>query len=283
MKRYAILVLVLALLLALTACGTEGETPLPDPTVYETPTPLPDVVTVVDIVDRAERDGLGTAEALEGFYGDGEWLYYFPSIRSAYVTVYYSDGTEEPVREALAAGRVTIADLDRFGIGYYKQKLVTVVGMDCQEGVLTALGHFWSDGEYDYYFPCCDTEVTVHLSDGRSLPLQDALWEGRATIADLDRFGISYYRELILRIVDIVDRAVVENIPTDDAVEIFWTDGEFDYAFSSIRSHLVLVRYNDGTEEPIKLALESGRATIGDLDRFDIDYLKGPTNPKTAE
>ncbi len=159
------------------------------------PEPVPDVVTVVDIVDRTKTEPLVTPDVLEGFWHDEEYAYYFSSFRSDLIIVHYSDGTQEPVREALGAGRVTIADLDRFGIGYYKEKIVTVVGMECKEGMLTALGHFWSDEQYDYYFPCMDTEVTVLLSDGHSWPLHDALMADLVTVSDLDEYGIKYYKE----------------------------------------------------------------------------------------
>lgn len=159
------------------------------------PEPVPDVVTVVDIVDLTQSGELCTADALEGFWRDDEYTYYFPSIKSQYIIVHYSDGTEEPVREAMEAGRVTLADLDRFGIDYYKEKIVTVVGMECKEGVLDALELFWSDEEYDYFFPNMGTEVTVHLSDGHSWPLHDALMDGLVTVSDLDDYGIKYYKE----------------------------------------------------------------------------------------
>lgn len=153
------------------------------------------IIYVTDIIDRTETEHLLTADALEGFWSDEEYHYYFSSIKSHYIIVHYSDGTQEPVREAMGAGRVTLGDLDRFGIGYYKEEIVTAVGMECKEGVLDALGLFWSDEEYDYYFPNCDTEVTVLLSDGHSWPLQDALMEELVTVSDLDRYGIRYYKE----------------------------------------------------------------------------------------
>lgn len=159
------------------------------------PEPVPDVVTVVDIVDLTQSGELCTDDALEGFWRDDEYTYYFSSIKSQYIIVHYSDGTEEPVREAMEAGRVTVDDLDRFGIGYYKEKIVTVVGMECKEGVLDALELFWSDEEYDYFFPNMGTEVTVHLSDGHSWPLHDALMDGLVTASDLDDYGIKYYKE----------------------------------------------------------------------------------------
>ena len=80
-------------------------------------------VTVTDIIDRTKTEDLVTADALEGFYADDEYVYYFSSIKSQYIDVYYSDGTSENIKDAVARGRVTIADLDKFEIGYYKMPI----------------------------------------------------------------------------------------------------------------------------------------------------------------
>ena len=189
--------LLLAAVLLLTAgCALAAE-PERSPVISEEPMPVPDSepAAVVDIVDRTETEFLATDDALEGFWRDEEYTYCFPSIKSHYIIVHYSDGTQLPIREAMARGDVTIADLDRFGIGYYKEEVITVVGMECKPGVLDALKLFWSDEDYDYYFPNYDTEVTVLLSDGHSWPLHDALMEGLVTVGDLERYGIEYIRE----------------------------------------------------------------------------------------
>lgn len=63
----------------------------------------------------------GNAElaAEEEFYQDENYVYFFPTIRSGYITVTYLNRASENIRSALDAGRVTIADLDRFHIAYY--------------------------------------------------------------------------------------------------------------------------------------------------------------------
>ena len=85
------------------------------------PEPTPDVVTVVDIIDRTEHEPIVTADVLEGFWSDDEYIYYFGSLKSGLIIVHYSDGTQENVREAMGKSRVTLADLDNYGIKYYKE------------------------------------------------------------------------------------------------------------------------------------------------------------------
>jgi len=73
-------------------------------------------------------------------------------------------------------------------------------------------------------------------------------------------------------VVNIVDRTVTEGLPTDTAFELFYEDGDLEYYFSTMKSHYVLVGYEDGSSEDIVTALEAGRASIADLDTFGIAY-----------
>ena len=73
-------------------------------------------------------------------------------------------------------------------------------------------------------------------------------------------------------VVDIEDRSVTELLPTDEAMELFYEDEYQDYFFPSIRSHLVMVTYSDGSTEDIRMALEKGSVEILDLNRFGIQY-----------
>ena len=76
---------------------------------------------IEDIIYHSDRSG--AHDALEIFYSDGTYSYSFPSIRSSVVIVYYKDGTEQTVKDALAEGKIIISDLDRFGIQYYKDPI----------------------------------------------------------------------------------------------------------------------------------------------------------------
>ncbi len=78
--------------------------------------------TVTNIVDTStDHLDIAFAMALEPIYEDATAVYSFNCIKSHYVFVYYADGTKETVKTALSSGRATIADLDRFGIGYYRE------------------------------------------------------------------------------------------------------------------------------------------------------------------
>lgn len=79
------------------------------------------IETIVDLTKSGE---LATDDALEGFFRDERYVYIFPSIMSQYITVYYKDGTEQNVKEALSEGRIKISDLDWFGIQYDKYPIV---------------------------------------------------------------------------------------------------------------------------------------------------------------
>jgi len=77
---------------------------------------------VLSIVDHSLDDpDRAFATALEPFWEDDANVYSFSCIKSQFVTVYYDDGTEENVKPALQAGRVTMDDLDAFGIRYYTE------------------------------------------------------------------------------------------------------------------------------------------------------------------
>ena len=84
-----------------------------------------EVSQVLDFVIVDYRDTHGFADCgYDVFYTDEEYYYYLPYSRmSEYVIVEYADGTSQNIKEALEAGNITIADLDRFNIEYFKNSL----------------------------------------------------------------------------------------------------------------------------------------------------------------
>ncbi len=75
--------------------------------------------TIRDIVYHSDRGG--KTQMLELFYEDDTYEYYFPDVRSDAVIVYFANGEEVPIKDAMSDGRVTPKDLDLFGIKYYKE------------------------------------------------------------------------------------------------------------------------------------------------------------------
>ena len=81
-----------------------------------------DVGDVVSIKDTTkEINDFACAEALESFYEDDMYKYFWNCMKNKYMIVQYESGFEEPVSEALKYGTITISDLDRFNIDYIKE------------------------------------------------------------------------------------------------------------------------------------------------------------------
>ena len=59
-------------------------------------------------------------------------------------------------------------------------------------------------------------------------------------------------------------------------LEPFYEDENAVYSFPYPISTFIIVTYLNGESEDIITALESGRATISDLDKFGIDYYTEP-------
>ena len=138
MKRLFVYLLALVMVLALVGCNgaqnpketTPEQTPTngttPEETTSEVTTPpegQPDspLKEIYNIVDLSDLQDIPTDDALECFYTDETFEYFFSSIKSEYVMVYYKDGTSENVKAALEAGHITVADLKKFDIWYYRR------------------------------------------------------------------------------------------------------------------------------------------------------------------
>lgn len=127
MKQFSTFLLILGLALFLSACaipGGEGNESLRVFTDTVHPTtgqPANTAKEFESIVDRSK--GMAFPGVLETFFKDDNYTYTFGAPISEYVIVKYTDGTEEPVKDALVGGKIKITDLDRFGIHYYKNRL----------------------------------------------------------------------------------------------------------------------------------------------------------------
>lgn len=74
-----------------------------------------------------------------------------------------------------------------------------------------------------------------------------------------------------------VTEIVVTGQAIDAAIDVFYEDDYYEYCFGTLPQHeYVIVKYSDGTEQNVKTALEEGRITIFELNKFDIEYFKAP-------
>ena len=159
------------------------------------------VKKIIDETDNIED--FFCAQALEPFYSDDNYTYYFGCIKSSYVKVIYEDDTEDSIQDALENGRITIKDLDKYNIGYGKEAKVNniknIVDLtETSEGLVcaSALEEFYRDDKFTYYFSCIkSSQIKVIYSDGTEETIKEALQNNKVTIKDLDKYNIKYYNE----------------------------------------------------------------------------------------
>jgi len=82
-----------------------------------------DIGKVVSIKDKTKNNlNFTCAEALQSFYEDDMYKYFWDCMKNKYMVVQYESGFEETVSDALKYGTITIDDLDKFNIDYIKEK-----------------------------------------------------------------------------------------------------------------------------------------------------------------
>ena len=74
--------------------------------------------TLVD--ETKNKKDFACDEALEGFYADENYTYFWSCIKNKYMIVKYDDGSKELISEALKNNHINIQDLDKFNISYIK-------------------------------------------------------------------------------------------------------------------------------------------------------------------
>ena len=147
-------------------------------------------------------------EKLEFFFEDDEYMYIFDVVCSEFTTVEYYDGSKQNVTEALESGNITISDLDKFRILYYKSP---VLNTSIPEGrfIISDYSHlhgelwgdsiddFYEDDSYSYYYGQYNKSayMIVTYSDGTRENIKEALEKGNITIEDLDKFNIKYCKK----------------------------------------------------------------------------------------
>lgn len=82
-----------------------------------------DTGKVIELKDKTkEIENFMCAEALESFYEDDQYIYFWSCIKNEYMVVIYENGFEETISDALKNKTITISDLDRYNISYYKEE-----------------------------------------------------------------------------------------------------------------------------------------------------------------
>ena len=74
--------------------------------------------TLVD--ETKETKDFVCAEALENFYEDESYTYFWSCIKNKYMIVKYDDGSKELISDALKNNHIEIQILDKFDISYIK-------------------------------------------------------------------------------------------------------------------------------------------------------------------
>lgn len=83
--------------------------------------PITNIGKVIEITDTTKNiKDFDCAEALEEFYEDEDYIYYYNCVKSKYMIVKYETGYKETVSNALKNGTIKISDLDKYGINYIK-------------------------------------------------------------------------------------------------------------------------------------------------------------------
>lgn len=117
--------------------------------------------------------------------------------------------------------------------------------------------------------------ATVEYENGTSL-MQEGIADKKDNVSTEKTEYLSEIPGGKRFIVEIRDRTEKEQLACDEAEELFYEDETNRYYFNVIKSHYIMVIYNNGNSEGIVTALNEGRSTIADLDEFGIKYHTEP-------
>ncbi len=160
MRKISLLLTLILAILSFSAC-------------YEAPEiPTNEGRTLVKIVDHTETDDIPYAEALEEFFEDEEYEYFYSGIYSQHVKAYFSDGFVDEAHHSLAAGLVTLEDYDRFGIKYYKEAKADKKKQNVSAPPPMLLYHLDKEPVRVFYNACT---FTINDADGKRTMCADAL------------------------------------------------------------------------------------------------------------
>ena len=129
-------------------------------------------------------DDFVCAQALEKFYEDDKFIYYYSCIKDDYVVVKYENQKEEKVSNALQEKIIDISDLDKYSIKYYKE---TIKDFDItinlgNENEAKGVYKFKNKGYSIYYYGVDSAYVKI---SNNSYELIDAISKGIITLDEI--------------------------------------------------------------------------------------------------
>lgn len=218
MKKLTVLLLTLFIFVSLCGCtiqnaasadaatndsdtkNSDVQSKLEDESEKESEKVLPK--EMIRIEDTTPNDII-LDHVLEHFFTNGNHIYYFPNPISKYIIVTYKDGTTQNVKDALIDGNITIFDLDKQNIKYHKEfrlseenrgkRIEAIMYPPGDTQVNQQIEKVYFDGNTWFCFPSLMGDmIHVSFNDGTWKSIKEALYDGTATIADLDRFNIYY-------------------------------------------------------------------------------------------
>ena len=77
---------------------------------------------IIDYTMTADKDKYPVMEGEYKFFEDEKYEYYYPSKKTMYVKVYFTDGHWDTVEGALKNGKITLDLLDKYGVYYIKKE-----------------------------------------------------------------------------------------------------------------------------------------------------------------
>jgi hypothetical protein len=140
----------------------------------------PKIVGSFVIVDETKN----CAEALELFYSDDYYDYYFPCIQSNTVFIKLINDKKITVKDALANNIVTINELKDAGLFFYKYskfEIETNLSNTCKIKQLIAYNKTYRIPLNYNLFSYCLDDIVITI-DNMSYPLKEALTTGKITL-----------------------------------------------------------------------------------------------------
>jgi len=130
------------------------------------------------LVDKTkEIKDFACAEALEQFYEDENYTYYWNCIKNKYMIVEYKDGSNELISEALKSSHIDIQVLDKFNIEYIKMekenevadiKLNVVEPQNCN----LKLNEYYKNNDRVIYTSCFDEIYVIRKNSDAVMTLK---------------------------------------------------------------------------------------------------------------